>query len=110
MPHALVTGANRGLGLEFTRQLLARGERVVATCRHPGRAIELVRLVATTRITFPRARVRLSAGRDRMSRELQILCFLAGANSIFFGDKLLTAPNPSADGDADLFRAMGISC
>ena len=69
---------------------------------------EAQRLVATTRIVFPRARVRLSAGRDRMSRELQILCFLAGANSIFFGDKLLTAPNPSADGDAELFRAMGL--
>ena len=74
--------------------------------RHDAR--ELVRLIATTRIVFPRARVRLSAGRDRMSRELQILCFLAGANSVFFGDKLLTAPNPSADGDAALFRSMGL--
>jgi biotin synthase len=74
----------------------------------PVDGIQLVRLVATTRIAFPRARVRLSAGRDKMSRELQVLCFLAGANSIFFGDKLLTAPNPSADGDADLFRAMGL--
>jgi len=71
-------------------------------------SIELVRLVATTRIAFPKARVRLSAGRDKMSRELQVLCFLAGANSIFFGDKLLTAPNPTADGDAALFQAMGL--
>ena len=71
-------------------------------------SIELVRLVATTRIAFPEARVRLSAGRDRMSRELQVLCFLAGANSVFFGEKLLTAPNPSADADAELFRAMGL--
>ena len=70
--------------------------------------LELVRLVATTRIAFPRSRVRLSAGRDRMSRELQVLCFFAGANSIFFGDKLLTAPNPEAEADAELFRAMGI--
>ncbi len=70
--------------------------------------IQLVRLIATARIAFPKARVRLSAGRDRMSQELQILCFLAGANSIFFGDKLLTAPNPGADGDAALFRAMGL--
>jgi biotin synthase len=70
--------------------------------------LELVRLVATTRIVFPMARVRLSAGRDRMSRELQVLCFLAGANSIFFGEKLLTAPNPSASSDADLFRALGL--
>ncbi|HMC64476.1 MAG TPA: biotin synthase BioB [Gemmataceae bacterium] len=74
----------------------------------PVDSIQLVRLVATTRIAFPRARVRLSAGRDHLSRELQVLCFLAGANSIFFGEKLLTAPNPSASEDAELFRAMGI--
>jgi biotin synthase len=74
----------------------------------PVDAIELVRLIATARIAFPTARVRLSAGRDRMSKELQVLCFMAGANSIFFGDKLLTAPNPSAQGDAELFRAMGL--
>jgi biotin synthase len=71
-------------------------------------SIELVRLIATTRIFFPRARVRLSAGRDRMGRELQLLCFMAGANSIFFGEKLLTAPNPTASEDAELFRAMGV--
>ncbi len=70
--------------------------------------LELVRLIATTRIGFPEARVRLSAGRDRMSRELQVLCFLAGANSVFFGDRLLTAPNPDATEDAELFRAMGL--
>jgi biotin synthase len=70
--------------------------------------LQLVRLVATTRLAFPRARVRLSAGRDRMSRELQLLCFLAGANSIFFGETLLTAPNPSATADAELFRALGL--
>jgi biotin synthase len=74
----------------------------------PVDSLQLVRLVATTRIAFPHARVRLSAGRDRMSRELQVLCFLAGANSIFFGEKLLTAPNPSAGDDAELFRAMGL--
>jgi biotin synthase len=74
----------------------------------PVDSVELVRLIATTRIAFPRARVRLSAGRDRMSRELQILCFLAGANSIFYGDKLLTTPNNRTDDDAELFRAMGL--
>jgi biotin synthase len=74
----------------------------------PVDALELVRLVATTRITFPKARVRLSAGRTSMSRELQVLCFLAGANSIFFGEKLLTADNPTATDDAKLFRAMGL--
>jgi biotin synthase len=71
-------------------------------------SIEIVRLIATARIAFPKARVRLSAGRDRMSRELQILCFLAGADSVFYGEKLLTAPNPSATDDAALFRAMGL--
>jgi biotin synthase len=71
--------------------------------------LELVRLIATTRIAFPRARVRLSAGRDRMSRELQALSFFAGANSIFFGEKLLTAGNPSAEADAEMFRALGFS-
>ncbi len=70
--------------------------------------IELVRLVATTRVAFPRARVRLSAGRNAMSRELQVLCFFVGANSIFFGEQLLTTPNPSASGDAELFRALGL--
>ncbi len=70
--------------------------------------LELVRLIATTRLAFPRARVRLSAGRDRMSRELQVLCFLAGANSIFFGEQLLTTPNATAEDDAALFQAMGL--
>jgi biotin synthase len=74
----------------------------------PVDGLELVRLIATTRIAFPKARVRLSAGRDRMSRELQVLCFLAGANSIFFGEKLLTTPNPAASDDAALFRALGL--
>jgi biotin synthase len=74
----------------------------------PVDALQLVRFVATTRITFPRARVRLSAGRNQMSRELQVLCFVAGANSIFFGEKLLTAANVAAQEDAELFRAMGV--
>ena len=71
-------------------------------------SIEIVRLVATARVAFPAARVRLSAGRDKMSRELQILCFLAGADSVFYGDKLLTASNPSLSEDAALFRSMGL--
>jgi biotin synthase len=75
----------------------------------PVDSIELVRLIATARIAFPIARVRLSAGRDRMSRELQILCFLASADSIFFGEKLLTAGNPGEDADTALFGAMGLS-
>ncbi len=74
----------------------------------PVDALQLVRFVATTRMAFPQARVRLSAGRNRMSRELQLLCFLAGVNSIFFGEKLLTAANVAIDDDAELFRALGV--
>jgi biotin synthase len=74
----------------------------------PVDTFELVRLIATTRIALPKAKVRLSAGRNRLSREAQALCYFAGANSIFYGDKLLTASNPSSDADKDLFRALGL--
>ncbi|PYJ18904.1 MAG: biotin synthase BioB [Verrucomicrobia bacterium] len=69
---------------------------------------ELVRLIAVTRIALPKARVRLAAGRTRLSREGQALCFFAGANSIFYGDKLLTAKNPAADVDTALLRDLGL--
>jgi biotin synthase len=69
---------------------------------------ELVRLIAVTRIALPKARVRLAAGRTRISREGQALCFFAGANSIFYGDKLLTARNPAADVDVALLRELGL--
>ena len=69
---------------------------------------ELVRLIAVTRIAIPRARVRLAAGRTRLTREGQALCFFAGANSIFYGDKLLTAANPAADADVTLLRQLGL--
>jgi biotin synthase len=69
---------------------------------------ELVRLVATTRIVLPLSKVRLSAGRTRLSREAQALCFFAGANSIFYGDKLLTAKNPAVDADRQLLAELGL--
>jgi biotin synthase len=69
---------------------------------------ELVRLIAVTRIALPKARVRLAAGRTRLSREGQALCFFAGANSIFYGKKLLTAKNPAADVDVTLLRELGL--
>ena len=69
---------------------------------------ELVRLIAATRIALPKARVRLAAGRTKLSREGQALCFFAGANSIFYGDKLLTAKNPAADVDVALLRELGL--
>ena len=68
---------------------------------------ELVRLIATARIAFPRAKVRLSAGRTALSKEAQALCFFAGANSIFYGNKLLTAQNPGADEDMALLAELG---
>ena len=70
--------------------------------------IEFVRTVAVARITMPRSMVRLSAGRESMSVETQALCFLAGANSIFTGDKLLTAANAGDDKDAAMFTKLGL--
>ena len=70
--------------------------------------IEFVRVVAVARILMPRAHVRLSAGRSSMSDEMQALCFLAGANSIFYGDKLLTTGNPDTASDHALFGRLGI--
>lgn len=74
----------------------------------PADAIAFVRLVALARILMPRSAVRLSAGRRTMSDELQALCFLAGANSIFTGDTLLTAGNPGHGKDAELLAKLGI--
>jgi biotin synthase len=71
--------------------------------------IEFVRTIAVARITMPRSVVRLSAGREDMSEETQALCFLAGANSIFYGPKLLTTPNPGRDRDRDLMDKLGLS-
>jgi biotin synthase len=68
----------------------------------------LVRIVALARILMPASVVRLSAGRTGMSSELQALCFLAGANSIFVGDQLLTTGNPAAWQDADLLARLGM--
>ncbi len=74
----------------------------------PVDTFELVRLIATARIALPRAKVRLSAGRTALSREAQALCFFAGANSIFYGDKLLTTGNPGAEADRALLAALGL--
>ena len=71
--------------------------------------IEFVRTVAVARITMPMSMVRLSAGRESMSESTQALCFLAGANSIFTGDKLLTTPNAGDDNDAAMFAKLGLS-
>ena len=76
--------------------------------RPPVDPLELVRMIATARILMPKATVRLSAGRTALTREAQLLCFLAGANSIFYGEKLLTTPNPETDADDQLFAELGL--
>lgn len=69
---------------------------------------EMIRMVATTRIAFPQSVVRLSAGRTKMNMEGQALCFMAGASSIFAGDKLLTTPNPEFNADKEMFEILGL--
>lgn len=69
---------------------------------------EMIRMVATTRVAFPQAVVRLSAGRTKMSMEAQAMCFMAGAGSIFAGDKLLTTPNPEFNEDQEMFKILGL--
>lgn len=76
--------------------------------RPPVDPIELVRMIATARILMPRSMVRLSAGRASLSREAQLLCMMAGANSLFYGDKLLTTPNADTDDDERLLRDAGM--
>lgn len=71
--------------------------------------LDMVRMIAVTRITMPGSYVRLSAGRESMTDEAQALCFFAGANSIFYGEELLTTSNPVADADKALFSKLGIS-
>ena len=82
------------------------GDKVKAEGQIDG--IEFVRTVAVARIVCPKSMVRLSAGREGMSRELQALCFMAGANSIFVGGKLLTTPLPNMDEDSRLFQDLGL--
>ena len=82
------------------------GERVLESGQID--PIEFVRTVAVARLVCPRAMVRLSAGRETMSPEMQALCFLAGANSIFHGEKLLTTPNPGQTRDEELFARLGL--
>lgn len=77
--------------------------------RPPVPVWDMIRMIAVTRIVMPKTVVRLSAGRLDMSMEAQALCFMAGANSIFAGDKLLTTPNPEFNQDMEMFRILGLS-
>jgi biotin synthase len=74
----------------------------------PTDPLDLVRMIAVARILMPKARVRLSAGRTSLTREAQMLCLMAGANSIFYGEKLLTTPNPDEEADLALLRDAGL--
>jgi biotin synthase len=89
--------------------MLVRVEGTPLAQERPEDPLELVRMIATARILMPASMVRLSAGRLSLSDEAQALCFLAGANSIFMGDKLLTTPNPEANDDRRLFEKLGMS-
>ncbi len=84
----------------------AEGTPLAGSARIDG--IDFVRTIAVARILMPTSMVRLSAGREGMSDELQAMCFFAGANSIFVGEKLLTAANPGQDADAALFAKLGL--
>ena len=75
----------------------------------PVDALDMVRTIAVARLLMPASMVRLSAGRQQMSEEAQLLCMLAGANSVFFGDKLLTTGNPQYEQDMKLFERAGVT-
>ena len=89
--------------------MLVRVEGTPLADVQPVDSLTLVRTIATARLLMPLSRVRLSAGRRSLSREATALCFLAGANSIFVGEKLLTTPNPERDEDNQLFRDLGLA-
>ncbi len=90
----------------INRLIPVKGTRLADTPEVEG--IELVRTIATARITMPKSMIRLTAGRTEMSDELQALCFFCGANSVFIGDKLLTEANPKTHKDKNLFKKLGL--
>ena len=88
--------------------MLVRVDGTPLAGQHAEDPLEMVRMIATARILMPKSFVRLSAGRLSLSDEAQALCFLAGANSIFMGEKLLTTPNPEMGADEKLFDKLGM--
>ncbi len=107
MVHALATLPTHPESVPINLLVQVAGTPLTGADRvHP---IDFVRMIAVSRITMPRSMVRLSAGREDMTDEMQALCFLAGANSIFSGDRLLTTPNPGGDRDAALLARLGMS-
>jgi len=104
--HTLATLEEHPRSVPINRLVQVPGTPLDGTA--PLDPIEFVRTVGVARILMPRAHVRLSAGREDMSDEMQALCFLAGANSIFFGDRLLTTTNPGLEHDRRLFDRLGL--
>ncbi len=106
MIHALATLPKHPESVPINLLVQVKGTPLEGAARvHP---IDFVRVIATSRIAMPRSMVRLSAGREDMSDEMQALCFSAGANSIFAGERLLTTPNPGGDDDAALLARLGM--
>ncbi len=107
MVHALATMPTHPESVPINLLVQIAGTPLDGTGRvHP---LDFVRTIAVARITMPTSMVRLSAGREDMTDELQALCFIAGANSIFSGERLLTTPNPGEDRDGALFSRLGMS-
>jgi biotin synthase len=107
MIHTLATLPEHPQSVPINALVKVKGTRLGDSA--PLDPIDFVRTIAVARITMPRSMVRLSAGRGEMSDETQALCFLAGANSIFYGTKLLTTPNPKQSHDHRLFEKLGVS-
>jgi biotin synthase len=106
MIHALATLPSHPESVPINALVQVKGTRLGDSAPIDG--IDFVKMIAVARITMPKSFVRLSAGRGEMSDETQALCFLAGANSIFYGDKLLTTPNPEESSDMKLLARLGM--
>jgi biotin synthase len=104
--HTLATRAQHPESVPVNALVAVKGTPLEG--RQKVKTWEMVRMIATARILMPKSMVRLSAGRNEMSYEQQALCFLAGANSIFTGEKLLTTPNPDFDADKEMFELLGL--
>ena len=109
--HTLATLPEHPDSVPINQLVQVEGTPLAAELQASGQSVDplaFVRVIAVARILMPVSRVRLSAGRTEMSDELQALCFFAGANSIFYGDCLLTTPNPAADRDRNLLERLGM--
>src|SRR5260221_559028 len=107
-PAHVISVASDAASRGVTRFCMGAAWREAPNGREFDKVLEMVRGIATARILMPASRVRLAAGRKQLSPEAVTLCFLAGANSIFVGEKLLTTPNPGADEDELLLQSLGM--